>query len=216
MVDKRQLLADRSFHWNRHSREVLDGLPERFAIVPLITEAMAAYRLIERRMLTMYLGYVESWLDEANEMVDALEDHRGVPCLLAIPPDEAKSMQVIGSIGVQPIMTRAAVEQVEWSLEQPDPVGAVANDHPVGPGFVPDGPATLKATQVMAAFFRGDAPAASNRIRDTLAADGDDPNQLIGGLVNQLAVNLHMLSGLLGSSPEQLLNTDWTDGELEE
>lgn len=164
----------------------------------------------------MHLDYAESWLGESNEMLDALGDHEGVPCLLAIPPDEAKSMQVLGSIGVQPIMNRAAVEQVEWSLEQPDPVGAVPIDHPAGPGFVPDRPATLKATQVMAAFFRGDAPAASNRIRDILATDRGDPNQLIGGLVNQLAVNLHMLSGLLGSSPEQLLITDWTDDELEE
>ena len=68
----------------------------------------------------------------------------------------------------------------------------------------------------MAAFFRSDARAASNRIRDILATDKGDPNQLIGGLVNRLAANLHMLSGLLGSSPEQLLNTDWTDDDLEE
>ena len=216
MVDKRQLLADRSFHWNERSREVLDGLPERFAIVPLITEAMEGYRLIERRMLSMYLDYVESWLGESYEMLDALGDHGGVPCLLAIPPDETKSMQVLGSIGVQPIMNRDALDRVEWSLEQPDPVGAMSIDHHAGLGFVPDRLATLKATQVMAAFFHGDAPTASSRIRDILATDKGDPNQLIGGLVNQLAVNLHMLSGLLGISPEQLLNTDWTDDDLEE
>lgn len=191
----------------------MDRQPERFPIMPLIEEAMEGYRLIERRMLTMYLAYVESWLDVSNEMLEELGEHEGMPCLLAIPPDDTKPMLILGSIGVWPVMSRANIAQVEWALGQPDPIGAVWVDYAPSRGFTSDDASTLKATQVMAAFFRGDRAAASRQINDILVADQGDASDLIAGLVNQLAVSLHMVSSLLGSSPEALLNTDWTREE---
>ena len=209
MLDKRQLFANPSFHWNRRSREVMDRQPERFPIMPLIEEAMEGYRLIEQRILKMYLFYVESWLDVSNEMLGKLGEHEGIPCLLAIPPDDTKPMLTLGSIGVWPIMTRANIARVEWALGQPDPIGAVWVERAPSRGSTPDDASTLKATQVMAAFFRGDRAAATRQINDILESDRGDAGGLIAGLVNQLAVSLHMVSSLLGSSPEALLNSDW-------
>lgn len=210
MVDKRQLLGG-SFRWNEKSLAVMAGLPERFAIEPLVSEAMKGYRLIERRMLGMYLEYVASWLDESNEMLEALGDVEGMPCLLAIPPDRSKAMQVAGAIGIQPIMTPEAIDKVEWSLKQPDPIDAIWVDHPPSPGFQPDGEGALRATQVLAAFFMGDREAAAEQANQILAADQGDPSSLFGGLVNQSGITMYMLSNLLGKSTEELLNTDWTE-----
>lgn len=209
MVDKRQLLGG-SFHWNEKSQAVMAALPERFALLPLVSEAMMGYRLIERRMLGMYLEYVASWLAESNEMLEALSDVEGMPCLLAIPPDRSKAMQVMGAIGVQPIMTREAVDKVNWSLQQPDPVDAIWIDQPLALGFQPDDDGTLRATQVLTAYFMGDREAAIAEANRILTADGGDPSSLFGGLVSQSAITMYMLSGLLGTSAEELLNTDWT------
>lgn len=215
MLDKRQLLGG-SFEWNAKSRAVLDGLPERFAIVPLITEAMQGYELIEKRLLRMYLWYVESWLDEARAMVEATEGEVGEPCLLAIPPDSSKSMQVLGNVGLQPVMNQRILAQVERSLREPDPIESVWRASQPGRGFIPDGRAALRSTQVMTAFFMGDHGAAWDEIERVIAEDEGDGGPLLSGLVNQLATTLHMLSDLLGSSPEQLLNTDWEELGIDE
>ena len=210
MVDKRTLLGG-SFDWNHKSKAVMAALPERFAIMPLVTEAMKGYRLIERRLMSMYLEYVESWLDESHEMLEALGDVEGVPCLLAIPPDPSKAMQVAGAIGIQPIMTREGLGKVEWSLQQSDPIGALRVDDPSPPGFQPDNEGALRATQVLAAFFMGDREAATELANRIVAADEGGTSSLFGGLVSQSAITMYVLSGLLGISTEELLNMDWTE-----
>ena len=210
MVDKRTLLGG-SFDWNDNSKAVMAGLPERFAIMPLITEAMKGYRLIERRTLRMYLDYFESWLDE-HEMLEALGEVEGMPCLLAIPPDRSKAMQVAGAIGIRPIPIRERLDKVEWSLRQPDTIDCIWVDQPPSPGFSPDDEGALRATAVLAAYFAGDRDAAVEQANQIVfELDEGDPSPLFGGLINRSATTMYMLASLLGSSPEELLNTNWTE-----
>jgi hypothetical protein len=210
MVDKRTLLGG-SFDWNKKSKAVMADLPERFAIMPLISEAMKGYKLIERRVMAMYLEYVESWLDEAHAMLDALGEVDGMPCLLAIPPDRSKAMQVAGAIGIQPITPREGVDKIEWSLQQPDPIDAIWVDQPLSPGFVPDDAGALRATAVLAAYFAGDGAAAVEQANQIVFdVDEGNPSPLFSGLINRSAISMYMLAGLLGNSPEELLNIDWT------
>jgi len=181
-------------------------------VSPLIEEAMEGYRLIERRMLGMYLGYVESWMDVAKEMLAALGDVDGIPCLIAIPPDERKSMLVLGGrTGVQPIMRQADVEKVEWSLEQADPIAAVWIDHPERRGFRPDTRGTLLATQLMTTLLTEQSDAAEHDVEAIIDDGPDSSRAVIFGLVEQLRIALYMLEGTLGGPPEEFLNIDWLE-----
>jgi hypothetical protein len=210
MLDKRQILGN-GFHWNTASRRVMDGLPERFPISPLIEEAMEGYKLIERRMLGMYLDYVGSWLDASIEMLSALGDVDGIPCLIAIPPHETKSMLILGKIGVLPVMRQADVERVEWALEQPDPVSAVWIHHPEQSGFRPDTRGTLLATQLMTMLLAGEGDVAEQHVEEIVQDGQGGSRSVIIGLAEQLRIALYMLEGLLGGPPEEYLNVDWLE-----
>jgi hypothetical protein len=127
------------------------------------------------------------------------------------PPQETKSMLILGKIGVLPVMRQADVERVEWALEQPDPVSAVWIHHPEQSGFRPDTRGTLLATQLMTMLLAGEGDVAEQHVEEIVQDGQGGSRSVIIGLAEQLRIALYMLEGLLGGPPEEYLNVDWLE-----
>jgi hypothetical protein len=194
------LLAD--FGWKRHSRELLASWPEEVPLLPLVAEAMEGFEQIEQVVLHLLMKRCAVFIESMRHGILRVKSiiTRGHPAVFQLPSKRNRGFLW------QTFPPLSSLRQLEFALQQPDPVAAVrrppeqATVHRPGQAH-----AENQAAAVLGVWLEygpgAELTAAVNRVID----DDQEITPLVSGLVNISAQLLEMLSQSLGTSSKALL-----------